>query len=307
MAYRDDGTDSGVAPALVIERDASIIAVGAQNNPITFTSAVSAGNLPQQGLWGGLIINGNAPVFGSDSAPFQDLLVEGLEGTNSFYGGNDPNDNSGTLSYVRVWYGGSVIGADNEINGITFAGVGSGTQVDHIEVAFNLDDGVEFFGGTVDVKYVSVLFVGDDAIDTDQGYQGRIQYAFVMLGQGSNHGAEMDGPNTSGSNIAKRSFPQLYNALFVGDLDNDPNSVSSDDQLPAVLRLREGTGGEFGNLVVVNIGSQGIFQDRCQDESRATGSSPPATGSPDYLWISENTLFSGTSGVNVFETGTCGQ
>eukprot|EP00968_Pinguiococcus_pyrenoidosus_P029446 scaffold8569_cov1356-Pinguiococcus_pyrenoidosus.AAC.1 len=128
-----------------------------------------------------------------------------------------------------------------------------------------------------------------------------------MLGQGSNHGAEMDGPNTSGSNIAKRSFPQLYNALFVGDLDNDPNSVSSDDQLPAVLRLREGTGGEFGNLVVVNIGSQGIFQDRCQDESRATGSSPPATGSPDYLWISENTLFSGTSGVNVFETGTCGQ
>merc|ERR1711988_467900 len=132
---------------------------------------VSERNFPAKGLWGGLIIMGNAPVYKSSSYDANGgNTVEGVEG--HYYGGNTRNDNSGVLQYVRVWYGGHVIGKDNEINGITFAGVGSGTTVDHIEVAFNKDDGVEFFGGTVNAKYVSVLFAGDDAFDTDLGYQG---------------------------------------------------------------------------------------------------------------------------------------
>ena len=87
-----------------------------------------------------------------------------------------------------MWYGGAAIAANNEINGITFGGVGSGTTVENIEVAFNLDDGVEFFGGTVNVKRVSVLFAGDDGIDTDEGFKGMIQFAYVMIGSGGHHG-----------------------------------------------------------------------------------------------------------------------
>eukprot|EP00951_Prasinocladus_malaysianus_P018913 scaffold152395_cov36-Prasinocladus_malaysianus.AAC.1 len=138
------------------------------------------------GTWGGLIINGKAPISSSGGSN----TVEGLEMVQ--YGGSDPNDNSGSLSYVRVWYGGAKIAQDNEINGITFAGVGSGTSVDHIEVAYNLDDGVEFFGGTVNVKYLSILFCGDDGIDTDEGYQGKIQFALVLVGTSGHHGTEMD-------------------------------------------------------------------------------------------------------------------
>eukprot|EP00975_Prorocentrum_lima_P002472 543729-Prorocentrum_lima.AAC.1 len=193
------------------------MALGTASAPITFTSAVSEDNLPGRGLWGGLIILGRAPINSGGTDTIEGLSAGGI------YGGNDPDDSSGVLQYVRVWHGGSVIGQDNEINGITFGGVGRGTTVDHIEVAFNLDDGVEFFGGTVNVKYVSVLFCGDDAIDTDEGYAGTIQFAYVVLSQDSNHGAEMDAKN-EGANVDGRSAPTLYNALFVGHINNDVGS-----------------------------------------------------------------------------------
>ena len=173
-----DGT--GDAPAVIILPGGKINAAGTAAAPITFTTAADPSTLPSRGNWGGLIVMGNAPVYGTTTA------VEGITGY--VYGGSDSTESSGTLSYVRVWYGGAVIGADNEINGITLAGVGSGTTVDHCEVAFNLDDGCEFFGGTVNAKYISVLFVGDDAIDTDLGYQGKIQFAYVMIGASGHHG-----------------------------------------------------------------------------------------------------------------------
>ena len=238
-----------------------------------------------RGLWGGLIIMGSASVTGGTDE------VEGISGY--YYGGTDDTDNSGTLSYVRVWHGGAVIGSDNEINGITFAGVGSGTTVDHIEVAFNLDDGVEFFGGTVNVKYLSVLFVGDDSIDTDLGYQGKIQFAFVLIGQDGHHGTEMD----SKYDTTPRSFPQLYNALFVSQLDQTVASVSTDDTELAVLRLREGTGGEFGNIIVTNNGYYGVYSSDCGTETRTQ--TLPSSGAPDYLWFSSNNIIynGGSNGI----------
>lgn len=136
-AYRTDL--NGNAPSLIIKPGAKIMASGTEFDPITFTSAASESNFPARGLWGGVIIMGRAPVFGGTQE------VEGIVG--QMYGGSDVADNSGVLQYVRVWYGGAVIGANNEINGITFAGVGSGTVVDHCEVAFNQDDGIELFGG----------------------------------------------------------------------------------------------------------------------------------------------------------------
>eukprot|EP00900_Chrysochromulina_parva_P019294 jgi/Chrpa1/27366/Chrysochromulina_OHIO_Genome00025095-RA len=101
-----------------------------------------------------------------------------------------PTD-SGTLQCVRVWHGGTILG--HEINGMTsFGGGGSGTVVDHCEVAFNLDNGFELFGGNVNIKNLSVLFAGDDAFDTDDGYVGKGQFLFALFGAVGNHGAEMD-------------------------------------------------------------------------------------------------------------------
>ena len=166
---------------------------------------------------------------------------------------------------MRVWNGGAVIGSDNEINGITFAGVGSGTTVEYCEVAFNLDDGFEWFGGTVNAKYLSVLFAGDDALDTDLGFQGKIQFAYVMVGSSGNHGTEMDSSTTA---LRART---RNGETFIGHMDHVVGSVSTDDTAAAILRFREGTAGEFGNIVVYNSGTAGVKNNDC------TGASVSAT------------------------------
>jgi len=278
-AFLDDG--DGKSPALIVLPGARLNARGTSAAPITFTTGTTLSSPSDRGLWGGLIIMGNAPVYQGTQE------VEGITGQT--YGGNDATESSGTLEYVRVWHGGSVIGENNEINGITLAGVGSGTTVRFCEVAFNLDDGFEMFGGTVNLKYISVLFVGDDAIDTDEGYQGKIQFAFVMIGTDGHHGTEMD----SKGDASPRSFPQLYSATFVGHLSGTPSSVSSDDQIEAMMRLREGTGGEFGNLILtnVNVDAVGVYQDSCGSEIRTQ--ELPSSGKPDYMWFSSNNIVSG--------------
>jgi len=172
-SYRQD--TNGSAPTLVIEQGAKIMAEGTAASPITFTTVLPQRLLPLRGTWGGLIILGQGIITGGGTND-----IEGLESGLGTYGGSDDADNSGTLKYVRVWYGGADIGFDptnpensgNEINGMTFGGVGSGTILEHLEVAFNKDDGLEFFGGAVNGKWLSALFVDDDAFDTDEGYQG---------------------------------------------------------------------------------------------------------------------------------------
>ena len=214
----------GAAPALVVLKGGKVIADGTAASPITFTalnperassetvssdSQYTATVLENRGKWGGIIVLGLAPT--SASSP---LEIEGITGYT--YGGNVPTDGSGVMRYVRVWHGGAIVGANNEINGITFGGVGSGTVVDHCEVAFNADDGFEFFGGTVDVKYLSVLFVGDDAFDTDEGYRGRGQYLFAMTGFGGNHGTEMESMTNGNLNSQPRSHPAFYSMTIIG-------------------------------------------------------------------------------------------
>jgi len=232
----DDG--AGLAPALVIERGGKLIADGTADKPITFTSSLPETELPARGTWGGLILLGNAPTNKGES------FVEGLAGVP--YGGDDPADNSGILRYVRVWYGGRSIGEDNEINGITFAGVGNGTIVEYCEVAYNLDDGFEFFGGTVNVKNLSALYVGDDCFDTDEGYQGKGQFLFALQGQDMcGRGFEMD---NAGSNmdVQPRSYPQFSNVTIIGPDGGSPAGDGSDE----LIRLREGSAGDFRNMVL---------------------------------------------------------
>lgn len=240
----DDG--NGLAPALVIKRGAKIMAAGTAAAPITFTSNLPAAELPQRGTWGGLIILGKAPINQAGGQSF----VEGLVGVP--FGGNNADDNSGVLTYVRIWFGGRSIGQDNEINGLTLGGVGRGTTIEHIEVAWNLDDGIEFFGGTVDIKYCSILFVGDDAFDTDLGYTGRGQFLFAMVGSDDgNRGFEMD---NDGHNMdaTPRSKPQFMNVTMVG---SGAGAAADNDQL---IRLREGTSADFRNMVLVNSKEYGV-------------------------------------------------
>ncbi len=192
-----------LASALVIERGAKIMAEGTATQPIIFTSVsdnIAVGqtagtNLTaaDNGLWGGLIILGKAQ--GSFSGGVAQYNIEGIPASDQYglYGGTDDTDNSGSLKYLSIRHGGAEIGEGNEINGLTLGCVGSGTTIQNIEVVANYDDGIEFFGGTVNVTNALVWSVGDDGLDIDQAYGGTITNAMVIQGTTSQSGLEIDG------------------------------------------------------------------------------------------------------------------
>ena len=198
----NEGTGS-LASALIIARGGLIDAKGTADNPIIFTSIndnIALGekfgsNLSEsdRGLWGGVIILGRAPI--SVEGDSEESQIEGIPADDEFgrYGGTDPEDNSGIFQYVSVRHGGALIGSGNEINGVSFGGVGNGTTIDHIEVVANLDDGYEFFGGTVSPKSLLAFKGGDDGLDIDQAYSGTISNSVVVQGDASDHGLEIDG------------------------------------------------------------------------------------------------------------------
>ncbi|WP_281755302.1 hypothetical protein [Neptunitalea chrysea] len=196
-----------LASALVVDQGGTLIAEGTASNPIIFTSELDnievgeteGTNLTtaDKGLWGGVIILGYAPI--SVSGDVETAQIEGIAATESYgqYGGNNPADNSGSLSYISIRHGGVTIGDDNEINGLSLGGVGSGTSIDHIEIVGNQDDGIEFFGGTVSVSYAIIYDQGDDGFDTDQAWAGTLDNGMVILGSGSGTALELDGPEGS--------------------------------------------------------------------------------------------------------------
>ncbi|MGB3592091.1 MAG: hypothetical protein WBA16_10445 [Nonlabens sp.] len=220
------------ASVLIIARGATINANGTAAEPIVFTSAAdnisirqSAGtNLDQndRGLWGGLIILGNAP--GSFRGDVESVQIEGIPAsdTNGLYGGSQAGDSSGILNYVSIRHGGTNIGEGNEINGLTLGGVGSGTTLSNIEVVANVDDGIEFFGGTVSATNLFVWAVGDDSIDIDQAYSGTINNAGIVLGDISDHALEIDGREGS----ATGSF--TINDITLFGNTNTPNGEYAD-------------------------------------------------------------------------------
>jgi len=216
-----EGTGS-LASALIIAQGGKLNAVGTATEPIIFTSindnievGQTAGtnlNETNSGLWGGLIVLGYAPS--SFSGDVDVVQIEGIPADDTFglYGGEDATDNSGVYQYISIRHGGALIGEGNEINGLTLGGVGSGTVIENIEVVANVDDGIEFFGGTVNATNLLVWAQGDDAIDIDQGYSGIIDNAIVILGANSDHAFEIDGPEGT----ATGSFT-LRNSTIVGN------------------------------------------------------------------------------------------
>ena len=211
-----------LASALIVARGGTLNANGTAEEPIVFTSTqdnISCGqtagtNLDQddRGLWGGLIVLGNAPC--SFSGDIVEAQIEGIPADDSFglYGGTDAGDSSGSMRYISIRHGGALIGEGNEINGLTLGGVGSGTIIDNIEVVANVDDGIEFFGGTCDASNLLVWAQGDDAIDIDQAYSGTVDNVVVVLGDISDHAFEIDGPEGTGSGLFT-----LRNATIIGN------------------------------------------------------------------------------------------
>ena len=195
------------ASALVIARGAKINAAGTAANPIIFTSIADeialgekvGANLDEasaKGFWGGVIILGAAPTSPSTGATEQ---IEGIPASvpEGNYGGSNAADNSGVFTYVSIRFGGANIGEGNEINGLTLGGVGNGTTINHVEVLGNVDDGIECFGGTVNIDHALVMYQGDDAFDIDQAYSGTINNFIYIAGADSDHGLEIDGPEGS--------------------------------------------------------------------------------------------------------------
>ena len=234
------------ATALLVARDATINACGTAEFPIIFTSVadeitnedIAAGmfsspNLEPtvNGLWGGLIILGNAPISAQNDNDMDvtELQIEGIptSDSNGLYGGNDAGDSSGSLCYVSIRHGGTNIGEGNEINGLTLGGVGSGTTINHIEVVANQDDGIEWFGGTCSASNILIWNCGDDGLDTDQAWNGTCDNWIVAVPQGGS-AMELDGPEgaltqgcnsfTNGTIFAGQSIDHLI------DWDDNTNT-----------------------------------------------------------------------------------
>lgn len=203
---KGDFVDKG---ALIIERDAMIMAEGTAQQPIVFTSQKAVGERTY-GDWGGLIICGraavNAPANAGNGTAAGEAIIEG--GVGSIYGGGtnpDNADNSGVLRYVRIEYGGIPFQPNSEINGLTLGGVGSGTTIDHIQVSYCGDDAYEMFGGTVNLSNIIAYRNWDDDFDTDFGYQGKVQFALsvrdpLIADQSGSNGFESDNDATGTAN-----------------------------------------------------------------------------------------------------------
>ena len=263
------------ASTLIIARGATLIADGTAEAPIvmtsvsdnievggTYPSSGPALNVDTRGLWGGLLVLGNAPC--SLSNDVTELQIEGIptSDTNGLYGGSDSEDSSGSLQYISIRHGGAEIGEGNEINGLTLGGVGSGTTINHIEVLGNVDDGIEFFGGTVNATNLLVWGQGDDAIDIDQAYAGTIDGALVVLTAASDHGFEIDGPE--GSSTGRFV---LKNATVIGATDDcDAEGVDGE-----MADFRKGATGDVLNILFQDFsGGKDVELDASADATTYT-------------------------------------
>lgn len=235
---------------IVVNRGSQIFAEGTATNPIVFTSKQSIEGqtgADSIGQWGGLVILGRAPISncsGSGATPGTAGCEAQVEGTNAFYGGSATQDNSGVMRYLRVQHSGFVIVANNELNGITMAGVGAGTTFDHIQVHNSSDDGIEFFGGNVNGKYLVLTGNDDDSIDTDTGYSGALQFGIIVQRpNGGNRAFE-----TSSAGTAPRSTPKFANWTVIGrgGAGNDllvANTATQNTWVNTVVQMTANTAG----------------------------------------------------------------
>jgi hypothetical protein len=213
--------DSETGGTLIVTRGAQIFAQGTQQKPIVFTSEKAIGNR-NPGDWGGVIILGAAPVNKVNPLIEGGLIAGSCGGGSGTYGGSNPSDNSGVLSYVRIEFAGYRFQVDNEVNGLSLGGVGSGTQIDHVQVSYSNDDSYECFGGTVNCNYLVAFGGTDDEFDSDFGYRGKMQFGFGLRDPdysdptGQSNGYESDNDGSSSSTATPYTKPTYVNFTLVG-------------------------------------------------------------------------------------------
>ncbi|MEN9941419.1 MAG: hypothetical protein RL286_916 [Bacteroidota bacterium] len=236
---------------LIITRGAKIMADGTAANPIIFTSneAVGARN---EGDWGGLVLLGLA----KNNQPGGVANIEGIvPTTDSQYGGNFDNDNSGTLRYVRVEFAGIALEPNKEINGITFGSVGSGTIVDYVQVTYSGDDSFEWFGGTVNCKHLIAYRGLDDDFDCDFGFRGKVQFALSIRDKdlsdapGDSNAFECDN-DAAGSTATPKTRPIFSNVTLVGPKGNGTTALPAGEKFEKAFRLRRNSAVSVLNSLV---------------------------------------------------------
>ena len=279
--------------SLAITRDARLVCNGTETEPVIFTSKNDYNTWtngdPKTGTWravanewgnvticgrgyiskygqGAVTTNTAAPSAGN-YANMEGLVASSLTDTRTFYGGGDDNDNSGTFRFVSLRYGGQVVGLGNELNGLSLGGIGRGTTIDHIEIMNNVDDGIEIWGGTVDLKYFSIWNIGDDSLDVDQGWRGRAQFGLIVQGYsipGAAAGSgfpdcaiEMDGAEKSDAQPV--STANFWNMTVIGQPLSGKHGTKWHDNMRA----------QFHASIFMDLGARLIQNDNTDGE--ATG------------------------------------
>lgn len=269
------------ATALTVEVGGKIFAAGTESCQIVFTAAADNldGTFPiaSNGQWGGVCIAGKATnnLTLAANGPFQAGVGDGrlcvADGLGTFegfassnskdqFGVNltaggvfDDNDNSGIFRYVSIRHAGAILQVGGELNALSLGSVGRATQIDHVEIVSCADDGIELWGGTVNLKNIAMLFGNDDNLDWDDGWQGKVQFVFVLKTDNtasvdSDNGMECDGDDQK-SNLLPRSHPIIYNATMIG---NSKTTLTSDNSSIAAINAKEITEGEVYNSVFAN-------------------------------------------------------
>jgi len=256
------GAGSGAdASAFIVANGGQVVADAAASCPIVFTFEADpldgSVSYDTRGQWGGVILLGDASTnFGGVAQ------IEGIPADNdrASYGGSNDAHSAGIMRYVSIRHGGTQLAAANEINGLTLGGVGSGTTLDHIEVVSNLDDGIEFFGGTASITNALVAFCGDDSFDWDQGYRGASNANWLAIQDVPNgigdRGGELDGDDSDDGNVSANEQPYATPTV------NGWTVVSAGGQ---GLLFRNGSGGHVSNGLLCGV-SEGIEIEDKADE-----------------------------------------
>jgi hypothetical protein len=245
--------------AVIITRNGKINASGTKSRPIVMTSAQPFGQRTR-GDWGGLVSLGKAPInvganTNGTNNPAGSYYIEGLSATDDgLYGGTDPDHSCGTLHYVRVEYAGSILSPNNELNSFTWGGCGKGTVADHLQAIYGKDDSFEWFGGTMDAKYLVGGLGADDYVDYQLGYVGRIQYGLFYQSPDAKGNRGIEGDNSEFvQNSEPFSKPTMYNLTFIGS-----GQPGFDEANAPGIFLRRASRGSFNNILVTNFYSQAV-------------------------------------------------
>jgi hypothetical protein len=315
------GDFNTLGSSLFVLRGAKINAVGTADNPIVFTSSRAPGQR-QPGDWGGLILIGNAKINRSGAVNVEgtgtdgNTVASGRNYTLAYSGGTADDDNSGTLSYVRVEFAGYAPLQDQELNSFTFAAVGSATRISYLQALAGLDDSYEFFGGGLVGDHLVSYESGDDHFDMSEGFRGKLQYLIALqttqitprTGSGSlatdPEGIENDGCNGSGCDLGFNSTPLTVPVIANFTLIGTGDAATSGSSGGLGMMLRRGTGGYYVNGVVARYPRGGVSLRDADTYARAGSTGTPDLATADLairnvLFTENGSVFQGPNGTNV--------